>query len=282
LKKVLITGFNSYVGTNLENHLMRENLEYHVETLDMRNPNWINFDFSTFDVVFHVAGIVHVKETKKNRILYYKVNRDLAIKTAQVAKDSGVKQFIFMSSMSVFNSSERRINITTLPNPQSIYGKTKLEAESGILKLQSKDFKVVILRPPMIYGYNCPGNYAALRIFLKRIRIIPIIHNIKSFIYIGNLTHFIIQVIENESTGIFHPYNTDNISTSQLAQTISEINGFKILKIKIPNIIFNVLRFKKLKKIVNSHYYDFPEDRVSFIGLKESIYRSENDRKDSV
>ena len=56
MKKVLITGANSYIGTNVEQWLLKEPDKYHVETLDMKDPNWINFDFSKFDVVFHVAG----------------------------------------------------------------------------------------------------------------------------------------------------------------------------------------------------------------------------------
>jgi nucleoside-diphosphate-sugar epimerase len=75
LKRVLITGANSYVGTNVEKWLMKEPDKFYVETLDMKDPNWRNFDFSKFDVVFHVAGIAHVSTKKSMKDLYYKVNQ---------------------------------------------------------------------------------------------------------------------------------------------------------------------------------------------------------------
>ena len=102
MKKILITGANSYIGTNLEEWLNRYNGEYKVSTIDLRDETWRNKDFSLFDVVFHVAGIAHEKETKNNKELYYKINRDLSYETAKKAKKEGVKQFIFLSSMSVY------------------------------------------------------------------------------------------------------------------------------------------------------------------------------------
>ena len=121
MKRVLITGANSYVGTNVEKWLMKEPDKYYVETLDMIDPNWRDFDFSRFDVVFHVAGIAHVSAKKSMKDLYFKVNRDLAIATAVKAKESGTKQFIFMSSMIVYSSSEAKITLETNPNPDNFY-----------------------------------------------------------------------------------------------------------------------------------------------------------------
>src|SRR5690554_6798259 len=102
MKKILITGANSYVGTNVEKWLMKEPNKYYVETLDMKDSNWKEFDFSRFDVVFHVAAIVHKRESKKNKNMYYNVNTKLAREVAKKSKNSKVKQFIFMSSMSVY------------------------------------------------------------------------------------------------------------------------------------------------------------------------------------
>ena len=100
MKKILITGANSYIGTSFEKY-MEQYDGYQIDTLDMMNPEWKNHDFSIYDVVFHVAGIAHQKETKENTHLYYKINRDLAIATAKLVKEAGVKRFVFMSSMSV-------------------------------------------------------------------------------------------------------------------------------------------------------------------------------------
>src|SRR5690606_7124221 len=113
-------------------------------------------------VVIHVAGIAHVKETKENADLYYKVNRDLAFEVAKKAKNEGVKQFIFLSSMSVYGIETGIIKINTPTNPKTNYGRSKLEAEELISSIESDSFKVAILRPPMIYGKGCKGNYIRL------------------------------------------------------------------------------------------------------------------------
>src|SRR5690554_838745 len=187
MKKVLITGANSYIGTNVEQWLLKEPDKYHVETLDMKDPNWINFDFSKFDVVFHVAGIAHIKETKKNRELYYKINRDLAFETAKKAKESRVKQFIYMSSMSIFGKLTGKICKETLPKPNTYYGKSKYQAEILLKDIESDRFIITVIRPPMVYGENSPGNYNKLRILSKYTRIVPKINNKRSVISIEEL-----------------------------------------------------------------------------------------------
>ena len=111
MKKVLITGKDSYIGISLEQWLMKEPDNYQVDTVDMKDESWKEKDFSEYDTVFHVAGIAHVSSDPKMEELYYKVNRDLTIETAKKAKAEGVKQFIFMSSIIVYgdSSSNKRI-----------------------------------------------------------------------------------------------------------------------------------------------------------------------------
>src|SRR5690606_9770610 len=114
-------------------------------------------DLSSYDSVLHVAGIAHVSADPKMEEQYYKVNRDLTIEVANYAKRNGVKQFIFMSSIIVYgdsNSDKTVINENTAPKPSNFYGNSKLQAEEGIKLLESKDFKVAVIRPPMIYGKN--------------------------------------------------------------------------------------------------------------------------------
>ncbi len=97
MKKILITGANSYVGTSFEKWLSQWPDKYHVDTIDMIDGTWREKSFVGYDVIFHVAGIAHIKETKENAHLYYEINRDLAFETAQKAKADGTKQFIFLS-----------------------------------------------------------------------------------------------------------------------------------------------------------------------------------------
>src|SRR5699024_10434376 len=128
---------------------------YQTEKLSLRDGLWKEKDFSTYDVVVHVAGIAHVSTDPKMEELYYQVNRDLTIDVAKKAKDEGAKQFIFLSSIIVYGdqpSESGIIDQDTIPNPDNFYGKSKLEAEEGIKNMECGDFKIVILRPPMIYG----------------------------------------------------------------------------------------------------------------------------------
>ena len=154
MKKILITGANSYIGTSFECYL-RENYpnDYVIETLDMIDVNWKNYDFSNYDTVFHVAGIAHAdvgnvsKETEK---LYYQVNCDLAYETALKAKEANVKQFIYMSSIIVYGESApygktKVITKDTKPSPANFYGDSKLQAEIKLSPLQDDSFNIAII-----------------------------------------------------------------------------------------------------------------------------------------
>ena len=101
MKKILITGANSYIGTSFEKWVAQWPDKYSVDTVDMKDGSWKEKDFSKYHVVFHVAWIAQIKETKENQGLYYKVNREQANETAKTAKADGVKQLIFFTSISI-------------------------------------------------------------------------------------------------------------------------------------------------------------------------------------
>ncbi len=234
MKRVLITGKNSYIGTSLENWLMRQPDKYKVDTVDMKDGSWKEKDFSDYDVVFHVAGIAHVSSDPKMEDLYYKVNRDLTIETAEKAKAEGVKQFIFMSSIIVYgdsSSSKRIIDRNTIPTPSNFYGNSKLQAEEGIKDLESDDFKIVVLRPPMIYGKGSKGNYPRLANMAKKIPVFPDIENERSMLHVDNLCEFIKVIIDYEETGLYFPQNKEYVKTSELVKTIADVHGKKICMI---------------------------------------------------
>src|SRR5690554_6314995 len=206
MKKILITGKDSYIGTSFEKWLSKWPDKYRVETIDMKSDTWRDNDFSGYDVVFHVAGIAHVSSDPKMEDLYYKVNRDLTIATARKAKNEGVQQFIFMSSIIVYgdsSSSKRVIDKNTVPTPSNFYGNSKLQAEEGIKHLESDDFKLVVLRPPMIYGKGSKGNYPRLANMAKKIPVFPDIENERSMLHVDNLCEFIKFMIDHEETGFF-------------------------------------------------------------------------------
>ena len=244
MKRVLITGKNSYIGTSLENWLMREPDQYKVDTVDMRDVSWKEKDFSQYDVVFHVAGIAHVSSDPKMEDLYYKVNRDLTIETAEKAKAEGVKQFIFMSSIIVYgdsSSSKRVIDRNTVPTPSNFYGNSKLQAEEGIKDLETADFKIVVLRPPMIYGKGSKGNYPKLANMAKKIPVFHDIDNERSMLHIDNLCEFIKVMINHEETGLYFPQNKEYVKTSDLVRTIAEVHGKKIIMTKLFNPVLRLM-----------------------------------------
>lgn len=244
MKRILITGKNSYIGKSVETWLMRESDKYIVDTVDMEDGSWKEADFSMYDVVFHVAGIAHVSSDPKLEDLYYKVNRDLTIETAKKAKAEGVKQFIFMSSIIVYGdsrSSKRVIDRNTIPTPSNFYGMSKLQAEEGIKHLVADDFKIVLLRPPMIYGKGSKGNYLRLARMARKIPIFPDIFNERSMLYIENLCEFIKAMIDNEESGLYFPQNKEYVNTSELVKTIADIHGKRIKMTRLFNPILKLM-----------------------------------------
>lgn len=266
MKRILITGKNSYIGTSVENWLLKTPDQYHVDTLDVKDPSWKNYDFSSYDVVFHVAGIAHIKETKKNRPLYFQVNRDLAYEVAKKAKESGVKQFIFMSSMAVYGlhgSIDKKVIINNLTptNPNNFYGMSKMEAEIQIKKICDRNFRVVILRPPIVYGVNSPGNYATLRKISLKFPIFPYIENERSMLNIENLCSFIENIINSNSSGVYFPQDKSYHCTSRVVERIALENGKKIyLSSKLGNFIRIFKSSKTVCKAFGNLTYSFDSD----------------------
>ena len=258
MKKVLITGANSYIGTCFEKYMLQFSSDFCVETIDMRGDSWRQKDFSSYYAVFHVAGIVHQKENKKNSELYYKVNRDLAEETAKKAKEEGVKQFVFLSSMSVYGLEQGVITKETLPNPKSNYGKSKLQAEERILLLADKNFKIAILRPPMVYGEGCKGNYQTLIKIAKKFPFFANYRNQRSMVEINVLCEFVKKIIEEYRQGLFFPQNKEYVCTCKMIQEIAEKNGKKLKLYSVFNPLIFVLKLftKKGKKAFGNLTYE--------------------------
>lgn len=241
MKKVLITGANSYIGTSFDRYLKEKYPDqYEVDTVDMIDGAWRKKSFSGYDSVFHVAGIAHSdngKISEEKAKLYYSVNTDLTFETAKKAKQDGVKQFVFMSSMIVYGDSapigKRKVITRDTPvSPANCYGDSKVQAENVIRPLNDGDFKVVILRPPMIYGKGSKGNYPALSKFAQKFPIFPYVKNERSMLYIENLCEFVRLMIENNECGIFFPQNSEYSNTSEMVKMIAEVHGKKIRLIK--------------------------------------------------
>ena len=286
-KKILITGKNSYVGNQLAEWLNKEPEKYEVVKESVRDDKWKEIDFSDFDVVVHVAGIAHQDTKADQEDLYYKINTDLTIELAKKAKSEGVKQFIFMSSMIVYGASSKIgetkvITKDTIPEPINFYGNSKLLAEKGILPLQSTNFDVVVIRPPMIYGKGSKGNYPLLAKFAKISPVFPDIDNQRSMLHIDNLNEFIRLMIENEEKGIYSPQNQEHVKTAEMVRVIAENTGKKIKLVKPFNSLLTKVGKHStiINKVFGSFIYDLElseyKEEYRIRNFKESIKNTES------
>ena len=240
MKNILITGANSYIGTSFEKYMAQFGDKYQIDTVDMIDGTWREKDFSGYDCVFHVAGIAHSdngKISKEKEKPYYAVNTDLTVETAKKAKADGVKQFIFMSSAIVYGNSApigkgKRITKDTPVRPANCYGDSKVQAENGLRPLDDDNFKVVILRPPMIYGKGSKGNYPLMSKMAQKLPIFPYVKNRRSMLYIENLCEFVRLMIENDEHGTFWPQNREFSNTSEMVKMIGEAHGKKVRLIR--------------------------------------------------
>ncbi len=291
MKRILITGANSYIGTSFEKYMAQFGNRYQVDTLDMIGDGWKVYDFSGYDAVYHVAGIAHSdngKITREKAKLYYDVNTKLTIAAAKKAKAAGVGQFIFMSSAIVYGNSapigrKKRITKVTPVHPANAYGNSKVKAEEGLHRLEDDNFRVVILRPPMIYGKGSKGNYPLLAKIARITPIFPYVSNCRSMLYIENLCEFVHLMIDNEESGTFWPQNAEYSNTSELVRMIGEAHGKKIVLIKGFEWALTLLGcFTGLvDKAFGNLYYDkkiseYKED-YRICSLEESIARTETD-----
>lgn len=284
MKKVLITGAGSYIGTKVENWLLSKNEGIEITTYDTMEKDFLEKSFHGFDTVFHVAGIAHVSADPAKEELYYKINRDLAIDTAKKAKADGVGQFIFMSSIIVYGNEGQKgvIDRNTQENPADFYGRSKLEAEQGLHPLEDDSFKVAIIRPPMIYGKNSKGNYPRLAKMAKKLPVFPMVENQRSMLHIDNLCELIYLVIKNGVGGTFYPQNAEYVNTSKLVKEIATCHGKPMLLIRGFGWLIRPLSRKIgiLRKVFGNMAYEKElskhfENAYCIADFKESIRRTE-------
>ena len=295
MKKILITGANSYIGTAVEKWLQKSEDAYLVDTVDMIDGTWRKKSFASYDVVYHVAGIAHAdvgNVSEDTKAFYYKINTELAVETAEKAKTDGVKQFIFMSSMIIYGESggfgqQKMIGKDTKPQPANFYGDSKWQADCKIQELNDDNFKVAIVRPPMIYGKGSKGNYPTLAKMAKTFPLFPNIHNQRSMLYIDNLCEFILLIIKNEDEGIFFPQNKDYSETSRLVKMIGDSVGQKVTLTSILNpVVWLAAKVPgKISSLVNKAFgnltYDkeismYTKGEYQIVSLEESVRRTEH------
>lgn len=256
-----ILGKNSYICKKFCEYI--SDTELKIQTIDCRNDLWESVDFSLFETILCPIGIAHVSTDPSLESKYYEINRDLPVEIAKRAKEDGVKQFVFFSSMIVYGAdkpigNEYIIDVSTEPMPENFYGKSKLEAEQELLKLSDETFTVTILRIPMVYGPSCKGNFPQLLKVAKKSHICPQIQNKRSMIYVDNLCEFLKIVIENKSSGILYPQNSEYVSTVDIIKIAAKYFNHKIVFIRCFNPLIKLLSKKigVINKIFGTKIYD--------------------------
>lgn len=287
MKNILIIGANSYIGTCFRSYIQHES-GYSVQSISVRDDAWKKQSFVGVDVIYHCAAIVHEPGSKNDpaqEARYHRVNAELPFEIAKKAKSEGVGQFIFLSSASVYGldgtiGKPSVITRDTPTVPTDLYGKSKLAGENLLLTLADADFKVVILRPPMIYGAGCKGNYNALAAFARKLPVFPKSYNAHFMIYIDNLSEFVRLMMDREERGIFCPQNEPVASTDEVVRLIAEAYGKKLWI--LPGFLWALklagMAVPKIRKAFGSLYYA-PElshysENYCTVSLAESILRT--------
>ena len=239
MKRILITGANSYLGKSLAAYLGQWPEEFQVEAISVRDDSWKEADFHTFDAIYHTAALVHMEQNKQDPAqaeFYDRVNTRLPIAVAEKAKAEGVGQFIFLSTAAIYGCTApygKTITITadTPANPVDNYGTSKWKAEQGLRALEDGSFHVAVLRPPMIYGKGCKGNYRALETMARKLPFFPAISNERSMLYVGNLNELVRLLLQSGEGGTFCPQNREYVNTSQLVRRIAQVQGKRLVLI---------------------------------------------------
>ena len=232
--KLLITGASGFVG----NYFIKSYADkYEIETFSFLKGDLKALHVSGIDVVIHLSALVHQMGLMPSASEYERVNVAQTLQLAQKAKESGAGQFIFMSTVKVYGEETQEIYTESSPcKPEDEYGKSKLRAENELLKLEDENFKVSIIRTPIVYGKGVKANIKNLVKLIKKVPLLPFgdTKNRRSMIYIGNLCHLIDEVVKQRKSGIFLASDDEPLSTSGLIELIAKSLDKKIFLVTIP------------------------------------------------
>lgn len=242
---ILITGSSGFVGTSF----IQLSSGLNICEVDLLTTTIEKVNFNGIDSVLHLAALVHqMKGASEGH--YYKVNRDLAFEVAKRAKSSGVRHFILMSTAKVYGESTKENfswNENSPCNPTDPYGKSKFEAEQLIKGLEDENFKVAIVRSPLVYGSGVKANMLNFVKLVDKVPILPFkgINNLRSMVYVGNLVALLKHIIEKQASGIFIAGDRSPLSTMELVKLIIKGIGKKRILIQLPNFILKVANLIK-------------------------------------
>ena len=246
MKNLLITGANGFVGTYFINKYKDK---YDVQTFSFLKDGFEALHVKGVDVVFHLSALVH-QMGGAQREEYERVNVTQTVELAKKAKRNGVRQFVFMSTIAVYGRELGVVTENTECSPITEYGKSKLKAETELEKLADGNFIVSIVRPPIVNGYNAPGNMKSLISLIKKVPVLPFgkIDNKRSMVYVGNLCFIVDAIIKQQKHGVFLVADSEALSTTRLIELIADALGKKVYLVRVPF-------FESFLKLVKPSFY---------------------------
>lgn len=240
---LLLTGATGFVG---QYFISKYSKKYTIKTFSFLKDDIKKLDCSGINTVFHLSALVHQMGGASAED-YEQINVVQTVDLAQKAKASGVKHFIFMSTVKVYGEETlHKYTENSLCNPEDEYGKSKLKAENELRRLETDSFKVSIVRTPIVYGYGVKANIKNLVLLVRKFSILPLgkINNKRSLVYIGNLCHLVDTLIAQERSGVFLASDNEPVSTTQLIRLISTSLNKNMTLVKVP-LFECCLRFLK-------------------------------------
>lgn len=293
MQNILITGAFGFVGSNLSSYFSNEK-ELSLIALDLNyinNKNYSNtylwseiskIKWEKIDCIIHLAGIAHDTNNTLKTDKYFEINVGLTKLIFDFFLESHAKKFIFFSSVKAVADTVYGDFLIEEdpPNPQTPYGKSKLEAEQYILKHSiPKDKRIYILRPCMIHGPGNKGNLNLLYKFTKKGIPYPLgaFENKRSFTSIDNLI-FVIENIINKDivSGVYQISDDKALSTNEVIEIMTTIINKKK---KIWNLNKKMLIY--LAKIGDLFHLPFNSERLqklteNYIVSNEKIKKALN------
>lgn len=246
--KVLVTGASGFIGQYavpfLKNH-------FEIETVSLRKHPVENLNLTGIDAILHLAGKAHQMQ-KIDEDEYFKINHRLTLVLANKAKQCGVQQFLFVSSVKVYGDRMNEVlDEHSVCQASDLYGESKRLAEEDLRKLEDKNFVVSIVRPPLVYGHQVKGNLARLIALIDKMPVLPFgnINNQRSMVFVGNLTALFQKILEKKASGTFIAGDNRRPSTSQLIDTMMQEMQVNKINIALP------LPFRRLIKKLKPALY---------------------------
>lgn len=244
-KQILLTGSTGFVGRSF---LRLYDANYDIKTVNLRTTDIETISMDSINTVLHCAALVHqMKGAPVDQ--YFKINTELTQKLAVKAKQDHVSHFVFVSTAHVYGQNgnlvdhSQRLTESSPCHPTDAYGQSKLQAETLLLGLQDQNFKVSIVRSPLVYGPGGKGNLNSLRNLITVCPALPFAYpfNRRSLIFVDNLAYFISLIINQSKSGIYLPQDEQPISIQSFVQYIALAIHKKVILFRLPKFIFQFL-----------------------------------------